>query len=640
LTNSERQHQDGDVIFDEAGQSDCAFEIVEGEVEISSVDKQGQVNVARAGAGERFGVDSVLERGVRGATAKAIGAVKLNVLSRAILLQEAKNKTSGDDAARVKSGDDGAAKKAEGVNSALPARTKPAAPPAKANQSQPLDPGGGMVIEGEAEESKPAKPGLFQRLFGFGFSGERLVVRVAPLIIAEGVEKADGMAQAKHVAGILDQLEGLKAKLYIKPVPIEAGADVDFHASDIAGWARAILAKSGGDIMIWGELPAPGTTLYLRFVSSKESKTDQPGEFHAGCALTLPVGFGPEYGQLLAAAVMAVVHPTTPGKALTRLKLFSGYLDAAITFTRALPPDLTTRERAHIHMCTGNALASAGVPQKSADMCQAAAQAYRDALSGLTMEEALLDWGMANKHLGSALQAMAERGGGEEVLEAAIDAYTDALKVLTKLEFPLHWAATQNRLGQVLYRLDRRTGEVEMTKHALSAFQSALQVFTKNETPEPWAEVMSNFAQAAQVLGEQLRNREVLEKAAEASRSALTVRTKDKNPITWAATQNNLGSALFLLGKQMLIDKQPAGERLEQAADAFRKALDVYSGMNAVTLIQITQRNLGRVEELLERLRGKSVPKLRWEAEEAEKEKGVTGKSPPPPFPEAETARE
>jgi len=74
--------------------------------------------------------------------------------------------------------------------------------------------------------------------------------------------------------------------------------------------------------------------------------------------------------------------------------------------------------------------------------------------------------------------------------------------------------------------------------------------------------------------------------------------------------------------------------------EAFRKALDVYSGMNAVTLIQITQRNLGRVEELLERLRGKSVPKLRWEAEEAEKEKGVTGKSPPPPFPEAETARE
>ena len=378
--------------------------------------------------------------------------------------------------------------------------------------------------------------------------------------------------------------------------------------------------KNGADLMIWGEIPPPATTIYLRFISALPCEEDRPGTFNASQALALPLGFGPEFTDLLVAVILAVTMPGADGKALTRLNLLPKKIDKTLPFVRALPPDLTSSERAHIRICFGNALATAGWLHKSSDLDQTAAQIYQEALGELTRAEDPAEWAMAQKHLGSVLQVLVERSEGAEILEASINAFSAALKVLNKLEFPLEWASAQNRLGQSLYRLDRRTEDVEMTKHSLSAFQAALQVYSKTNKPEIWADVMNNFAQAAQVLGEQLRNTEVLEKAADACRQALSVRTKGKSPRGWAATQNNLGAALFLLAKQLLMGKKAAEEPLRQAADAFRKALDVYTGLNAENLARITGRNLSRVEGALDKLRGKPVPRLHWENEAAKPE--------------------
>jgi tetratricopeptide (TPR) repeat protein len=607
LSNEERIFHDGDAIFGKLEPSDCAFEVIKGEVELTAADKKGRVDVSVIKPGALISERETLEKSSRGAAAKAVGEVTLRAISRAELLRAVKKTTSEK------------------------AMVPVAAPPPTGSAEAAL------LIDGQAEplpldDEAPAKPkkqkvSFFRRLLGSRFKGEKLVVYIAPLITARlnAADQIDAAGETRHLIGALVRQASIKVKLYGKQVPFDAAETTTFQAPDVESWSRGILQKSSADLMIWGEIPPPATTFYLRFVSALPCEEDRPGTFRAQQALTLPLGFGPEFADLLVAVILAATMPGTDGKALTRLNLLPKRIDKALPFVRALPPDLTSIERAHIRICFGNALATAGWLHKSSDLDQTAAQIYQEALGGLTREEDPTDWAMTQKHLGSVLQALAERSEGADVLEASIDAFSAALKVLTRLEFPLEWASAQNRLGQSLYRLDRRTGDVEMTKHSLSAFQSALQVYSKTNKPEIWADVMNNFAQAAQILGEQLRNTEVLEKAADACRQALSVRTKGKSPRGWAATQNNLGAALFLLAKQLLMEKKAAEEPLRQAADAFRKALDVYTGLNAEKLAQITGRNLSRVERALDKLRAKPVPKLRWENEATEPEATANG---------------
>ena len=593
MSNEERTFQDGDAIFGELEPSDCAFEVIKGEVELRSADKKGRVDVAVVKPGALLGERETLEKSSRGAAAKAVGEVTLRVISRTELLKAAKTTE----------------------NAIVPV----AAPSPAGSAEQEL------FIDGQAEslpfgDEAPAKPeeqkvGFFRRIFGGRFKGEKMVVCIAPLITAhlDTPDQVDTAAEARHLMRAIARQAGLKVKLYARQPPFDAAETAKLQAPDVESWGRGILQKNGADLMIWSEIPPPATTLYLRFVSALPCEEDRPGTFHTPQALALPLGFGPEFADLLVAVILAATMPGTDGKALTRLKLLPRKIDAALPFVRALPPDLTGGERTRIRICFGNALATAGWLHKSSDLDQTAAQIYQDALGGMAREEDPAGWAMVQKHLGSVLQALAERSEGADVLEASIDAFGAALKVLTRLEFPLEWASTQNRLGQSLYRLDRRTGDVEMTKHSLSAFQAALRVYSRTNKPEIWANVMNNFAQAAQILGEQLRNTEVLEKAADACRQALSVRTKGKSPRGWAATQNNLGAALFLLAKQLLTEKKTAEEPLRQAADAFRKALDVYIGLNAENLARITGRNLSRVEGALDKLRDKPVPRLHWE---------------------------
>ena len=87
------------------------------------------------------------------------------------------------------------------------------------------------------------------------------------------------------------------------------------------------------------------------------------------------------------------------------------------------------------------------------------------------------------------------------------------------------------------------------------------------------------------------------------------MRTKAKNPVLWAATQNNLGSALFLLGKMT-----KNADRLRGAAEAFDLASGVYRARGMNKMAAITEKNLGRVTELLDQTQPKGVPRMRWES--------------------------
>ncbi|MFQ5619282.1 MAG: hypothetical protein ACE5FR_09935 [Rhodospirillales bacterium] len=443
--------------------------------------------------------------------------------------------------------------------------------------------------ERDAAPGGGARGGLFSRLFGRqrGPRPERIEIRVAAIADQAGADRS------RHVVAALGKPRGVRVRPLTRALAADAaGSPAEWLAAAAA--ARQWLAREGADLLIWGEIPAPGTTLHLRFVSAAVEEEDLPGGFSAATTLNLPVDFGPEFAPLLLAVSLAATTPGSEGKRLRLGQALPDALYAAMPCVHNLPADLTARERAAIHMCYGNALATLANRGGNRDLYQVAAQTYQASLENRSREDDPLDWALTRKHLGAVLQVLAERTNDADTLAAAADALRGALDVLTRAESPRAWAATQNRLGQVLYRLDSRTGEGDILRESLNAFQAALMVFTRGKTPLLWAEVMSNFAQAAQVLGQQHRNTEVLTKAADACRAALTVRTRDAAPLPFAATQNNLGSALFLLGRL-------TGEsaHLEGAAKAFETARAVYTEHGADAMAAVTEKNLSHVERLL-----------------------------------------
>ena len=89
-------------------------------------------------------------------------------------------------------------------------------------------------------------------------------------------------------------------------------------------------------------------------------------------------------------------------------------------------------------------------------------------------------------------------------------------------------------------------------------------------------------------LGERERGTKRLEQAVDAYRAALTVYTRDRVPDEWARTQNNLGNALLALGK-----RESGTKRLEQAAAAYRAALSMSSRERNPLDWAATHGNLG-----------------------------------------------
>ncbi len=458
-----------------------------------------------------------------------------------------------------------------------------------------------------------AQPGLLSRLFGFarGSRAGPIQIRIARLVV-ESEQAAPAIDYSRQVAASLDKGKGVKARPLNKTLELSPIGNPVEHMARAEATARKWLAAADADLLIWGEVPAPGTTLHLRFIPALADAEDRPGAFNPFTTLNLPVDFGPEYAPILLAVSLAATVPRSEEKRRRLIEGISNALSAAMPAVKALPVDLTTRERAAIQVCFANAMTTLAGVRGGTDLLHSAAQTYQKALENLSRDDHPLDWGIAHKHLGEILQSLSERDNDPETLEKAADAFIAAARILTRKEFPREWAAIQNRLGQVLYRLQVKTGDTEVLKHALTSFQSALQVITRADAPLRWAEVMSNFVLATHELGGHLKSPKVLEKAVEACRSVLEVRTRDKIPHQWATVQNNLGSSLFMLGK--LTGK---AEHLNNAAEAFRLANQHYTQTGAAKMAAITEKNLSHVERLLEKLAPKPVPKVRWETDAA-----------------------
>ena len=114
------------------------------------------------------------------------------------------------------------------------------------------------------------------------------------------------------------------------------------------------------------------------------------------------------------------------------------------------------------------------------------------------------------------------------------------------------------------------------------------------ESDQRRARLQLALGSALRTLGEREGRTDRLEQAVDAFRAALQQYTREHVPLGWAALQNNLGNALAALGR-----RSSATEHLEEAVDAYRAALEERTRERARLGWAATQNNLGHAPSVL-----------------------------------------
>ncbi|MEQ9558423.1 MAG: cyclic nucleotide-binding domain-containing protein [Rhodospirillales bacterium] len=592
MNSRKQQFRDKDIIFREGDPATRAFTIIAGKVELVTEVDGKEKHLALLGPGKTLG-DADVARGRHQSTAIAAGTVTLRPLDQQAL-------------ALVKA-------PVQGAGAGLLARLL--APLAAQNAGAPRRRfslfGWFRQIK---EASQPADP-------------TRIEIRVAAL--APDAPGPEGMSPDIDAAPdpetlILDafaEFEGVRARPLKKPLTLPEDTEPQDRLNRLHWAARQALAQAEADLLICFEPDAAGKRLTLRFLPLGIQNEDPAGMFHPAQALVLPAQPDPALTALVAAVALTATIPLTDVKKSRLARVLPQAMERAAPAVEALgmAPDMSDRDRTIARLFFANLLTLQSGPAGQLEGYRMAADIYGQAIAFLKEDADAFDRAVAQRALGAILPTLAPEW---ETLEMAADdehkaagplAQATALleaaaEQFTRDSHPKEWAALQNRMGHICYRIDAQEGDQDLLKQALNHYQSALQVFNRVDHPMRWAEVMNNIGQAAAILGEQLKSVELFEKAIEACSGALEVRHKLDHPLLWAATQNNLGSALFMLSKQTHDPGQ-----VEAAREAFALAKGVYEARGAHRLTMITEKNLSRVERLMEIARPKAPPPLPWE---------------------------
>ena len=334
--------------------------------------------------------------------------------------------------------------------------------------------------------------------------------------------------------------------------------------------AFAVLADWNADVAIVGAVKKPGEVLSLWFVPRLGDGTLDRGDTPYKLEnVTLGADFHEDLRAQLSATAMAAVAPLADTEARGRM-LDRGLRNAVAKLSNLLEAATINmpEHRAALHVTLGNALFALGEREAGPERLEQAIDAFQAALQVYTIKSMPFDWAMTQNNLGVAFARLGEREAGPERLERAIDVFQAALQVYTRERVPLDWAGVQNNLGNALARLGEREAGPEHLEQGIDAYRAVLEVYTRERVPLGWAGVQHNLGNVLARLGKGETGPERLEQAVDAYRAALQERSRERVPLDWAMTQNNLGVALKNLG-----EREAGPERLEQAVDAYRAAL-------------------------------------------------------------------
>ncbi len=569
----------GDVIFREGDAGSDVYLIIEGKVSLSKNTARGSVEIEVLEAGASFGETGVMNGGKRTLTAVAVGSVQLQIMLDANTLENTTNNAATDT-------------NHAGLKQEPPKQI--GSPPHQSWWSRLLHPG--------------------------GTNSSDIEVRIV-LFSGEG-----GTTQAKKIQSALQHCAGIKAKLVSREGPfIQKNGISKNNIGVCVGAARKILKNTGGDILIWGEIPSfvqpdnqssamkkalsTDPTMHLHFISAVANNEDFAGSYNGYDVLPLPLDLDEGWTSMLYGVVLSAMSPSSVAKLNNINQHIEQAIEQGAIPAQSPPQSFSAVERANLLVCLANSIVVVARRMNESDLLGFAADTYSRALELITFEDHPVVWGMAHKQRGSVQMMIAERLGDPSALNEAQNSLETAVDTIPRRLLPREWAAAQNKLGLVYYKLDYADPSSDLSRLnlAITAFQAAIQVYSRVDVPQRWADVMNNFAQAAQVMGQQSMDPEMLQKAVSACRSALEVRSRTGTPMLWAASQNTLGSALFLLGKHV-----ERIDHLEASMDAFHAAYTIYAARDARKMMHVISRNLERVRVLLAELRADNVGHVQW----------------------------
>ncbi len=592
MSNKKQQFRDKDIIFREGDPATRAFTIIAGKVELVTDVDGKEKHLDLLGPGKTLGEKDV-SRGRHQATAIAAGTVTLRPLDQqAMAMVKAPPPGSGG-----------------GFLARLLAPLAPRPEGAGHEHRRRFSLFGWFRQIKEA--SQPIDP-------------TRIEIRIARLATETAMEFDGDDTDRPDMEIVLEDafidLEGVRARPLKKPIEVPEDTAPEDRFTKLHWAARQALAQSEADLLLLFEETPGGGRVNLRFLPLGIQNEDPPGLYHPAQTLSLPAALDDALAGLVAAVALAATVPLTDVKKTRLAKVLPQAMERATPSLEALEQaqGLSDRDKLVARLFFANLLTLLSGPAGQLEGYRLAADIYGQAADSLSEDADALHRAVARRALGAILPILApameqlvvtdEEDRPLGPLAQAAQHLEAAAEHFTREDHPKEWAALQTRLGQICYRIDAQEGDQDLLKKSLNHYQAALQVFNRVDHPMRWGEVMNSIGQAAAILGEQMKSVELFEKAIEACSSALEVRHKLDHPMLWAATQNNLGSALFMLSKQTHDPGQ-----VEAAREAFALAKGVYEARGAHRLTMITEKNLARVERLLEIAKPKDPPPLPWE---------------------------
>ncbi len=394
-----------------------------------------------------------------------------------------------------------------------------------------------------------------------------------------------GDAEGDTTARLIQALSGRKG-LITRRITTDTIPDTPTGTAAL-GWARQVIIKEAGDVLLWGSVAGRLATLQLTSRPAEEPRLPNP-------ALELPAVIEGPLADIVHTAVLCTIEAADAGQ---RLMLDELLPSAAAALEGALgkpPSGLNPRQQASLNALHGQLAIAMSAIEPQANWLERAETALESALKRIPQRDRQpLDEAALLLRTATVLVAKAERSGAEQDHDRAIAGLREALAAFPRESFPAEWAAEQARLGMMLYRFDLRTGRTDLLKEAIGCLQAALQVFGRQEAPRRWAELTMDLAQALQVYGDAVKSIEVLDKAASACRAVLELRPRDSDPAGWAAAMHALGTALFLRDKH-----DDDSSHLDEAADTLRQAAQAYQSLGLPRLAALSEKNIGHVERL------------------------------------------
>ncbi|MEO5335293.1 MAG: hypothetical protein H7841_00155 [Magnetospirillum sp. WYHS-4] len=414
-------------------------------------------------------------------------------------------------------------------------------------------------------------------------------------IVAVGrLDGTGGEAATARLLALLERVKAVEVRRWdrvLKPTGPGNLAQKLLAAADLG---RDWLTAEAVDLLIWGESDGQATT--LRFLSAKADAEGRPGTFGLGDTLELPAALADEIEPVLAAVTLAAAAAAREGQRYRLSLVLSEAADRANGFIEIPPQGLAPAQIATLLNALGNALGMVYRLTKDMNRLRRSTEAFSAALARCPREEAPLTWALCQSHLAANLEALSEANGSPEPLDAAAKAYQAVIDTLGRSSFPHDWALAQLRLGRVLHKKAAKlAGRAQELKEAVTAFEAAAQVITREAMPGRWGELQNEMGVALLALGEQVQGNAGLELAAAAFRKSLEVRRRDLAPLLWAQTANNLGAATFALAKRT---SDPV--LLDEAHACFLGAIEVFAKEGRTKTVYVIEKNLLRVERLLQ----------------------------------------